>query len=195
MVTINCTFLHDATNGLIFMTYPDTIGMWYKIEYLCVRFNSDRHLDSCAAEMTTIMYRKKFNKKLCLFYILILFLWGVLPGAVSAPEIAGVVCGSEECYVNQEAASISPVTKHFPAEEYLSVQDFGTQETMSAARNRNVRQVFRSVRHIVLHLSSNDLQSGTHSAFRQILQRETAPYCLCGIIITNYIHHQDGQKS
>lgn len=147
------------------------------------------------SEMAAIMFPKKHGKRLCLFYILVLLLWGTLPCAVSVPEMAELVCGAEDCYVNHDVVSISPVTKHFPAEEYLSAREFGTLETMSAAKGRSIRPVSRSVRQIAVHLSPDSLRANTHSAFRQFLRRGTVSHCLCGIIITNYIHHQDGQKS
>lgn len=145
--------------------------------------------------MVTNMFSKGLNKRLCLFYILILLLWGALPCAVSASEISGIVCNSEECYVNHGSATISPITKNFPAGEYLSARELGPQETMSAARSRSIRPVSRSIKHFSMHLFSGSPLTSTHSIFRHFLQRKTVSHCLCSIIITNYIHHQDGQKS
>ncbi len=141
------------------------------------------------------MFPKKHRKALCLFYILVLLLWCVFPCAACASGMGEIVCDEDECYVNYKTASISPVTKHFPAEEYLAVRDFGTQETVSAARSRSIRPVPRSVRHIAIHLIPDGLRTDTQAAFRYFQGRENIPHCLCGIVITNYMHQQDGQKS
>lgn len=141
------------------------------------------------------MFQKKYGKRICLFYVLVLLLWGILPCVFSVSEMAVAVCGEEECYVNHKSASISPVTRNFPAEEYLAARDFSAQETMSAARGRSIRPVSRSVRQIAVLLFKDGRRADTHSAFRHFLRRETVSHCLCGIIITNYIHQQDGQKS
>lgn len=152
-------------------------------------------VDRLVIEMVAVMFQKKYGKRLCCLYILVLLLWGVLPCAFSASEMAVAVCDEEICYVNHKTAVISPITRHFPAEEYLAAREFSTQETMSAARGRSVRPVSRSVRHIAVQLFAGGLRTNIHSAFRHFLRHETAAHCLCGIIITNYIHHQDGQKS
>lgn len=151
----------------------------------------------CASviEMVAVMFQKEYGKRFCLFYILILFLWGVLSCAFSASEMAGIVCDNDGSYVNQRTTSISQNTRHFPAEEYLATRDFGAQETMSAARGRSIRPVSRSVRHVAIQLFADGLRTNTYAAFRHFWRQETASHCLCGIIITNYIHQQDGQKS
>lgn len=141
------------------------------------------------------MISEKHGKKICLLYILVLLLWGVLPCAFSASEMAGAVCDVEECYVNHKTAAISSVANHFPGEEYLAARDFSTQETMSAARGRSIRLVSRSVRHMAVQIFVDGLRANIPSAFRHFLRCETVSHCLCGIIITNYIHQQDGQKS
>lgn len=151
----------------------------------------------CASviEMVAVMFKKEYGKRFCLFYILILFLWGVLSCAFSASEMAGIVCDNDGSYVNQRTTSISQNTGHFPAEEYLATRDFGAQETMSAARGRSIRPASRSVRHVAIQLFADGLRTNTYAAFRHFWRQETASHCLCGIIITNYIHQQDGQKS
>lgn len=146
-------------------------------------------------EMVADMFQKEYSKRFCLFYILILLLGGILPCAFSASEMAGVFCDEEICYVNHKTTLVSPIRKHFPAEEYLATRDFSTQESMAAAKGRSIRPVSRSVRHIAIQLFVNGLRINTHSAFQYYWRQETASHCLCGIIITNYIHQQDGQKS
>ncbi len=141
------------------------------------------------------MFSKKHSKNLCLFYILVLLLWGIFPCAFSVSEMGEIVCRAEENYVNHQADAISSVTKHIPAEKYLAARDFGTQETMSTARGRSIRLASRSARHIAVDLFMDVQRPDTHSAFRYFLRHETVSHCLCGIIITNYIHRQDGKKS
>lgn len=138
--------------------------------------------------------KKAFEKIRCLFYILTLFLWSICSGASSVSEITETVCGAPDCYVNSSAA-ITSAGRHLPAQEYLSARDFGAPETLSAARNRSVRPLSRSVRQIVSHLFSDNPLTNLHTPSGLLMVREIPAHNLCGIKITNYIHLKDGQKS
>lgn len=146
-----------------------------------------------------MMAQNTYRKTLCFCYILILLLWGVCFGASSVSEIAGVVCGEQECYVNHNFAihgsAITSLTKHLPAQEYLSVRDLSTSETLVAAGNRGTRILSRSVRQIAIYLFSDNTSANLHTLCRLLLAREISVHSPCGIIITNYIHLKDGQKS
>ena len=84
---------------------------------------------------------------------------------------------------------------HLPSQEYLSVRDSGTSETLSAARNRGVRPLSRSVRQTAAYLFSGMPHANRHALSGLLSIHEIPSHNLCGIIITNYIHRQDGQKS
>lgn len=140
-----------------------------------------------------MMARKTYRKNLCLFYILLLLLWNVCSSASSVLETTGAVCGVQDCYVNHSSAILS-TAKHFPAQKYLSARDSGTSETLSAARNRSVRTLSRTVRQIASHLFSGISSVNHYTLSGLFLAREIPSHNSCGIIIANYIHRQDGQK-
>lgn len=146
-----------------------------------------------------MMAQNTYRKTLCFCYILILLLWGVCIGASSVSEIAGAVCGEQVCYVNHGFAihdsAITSLAKHLPAQEYLSVRDLGTTESLSAAGNRGIKLLSRSVRQIAAHLFPINSSAGIHTFSGLLLAREIPVHNPCGIIITNYIHLKDGQKS
>lgn len=106
-----------------------------------------------------------------------------------------MVCGEQECYVNHSSAVITSSARHLPAQEYLSMRDFGTTETLSAAENRSLRHLTRSVRQAASYLLSNESSAGMHVLSGLFLAREIPVHSPCGIMITNYIHLKDGQKS
>lgn len=139
------------------------------------------------------MVLKNSTKKLCLFYILILFLWGTVSATTSASEMADYICSAQERYVNH-SSSIVPLGKTFPSQEYLSLRNTGTQETVSVAKGRNIRPLPRSVRNITALLSFHNLFSNTSVFSGRFTGQEIPSHSFCGIIITNYIHAQDGQK-
>lgn len=141
-----------------------------------------------------MMAQKPYRKTLCFFYILILLLWGVCCGASSVSEIAGTVCDADSCYVNR-SATITSSARHLPAQEYLSVRDLGTTETLAAAGGRSTRLLSRSIRQTASHLFSGNTSAGLHTLYGLFLTREIPVHSPCGIIITNYIHLKDGQKS
>lgn len=140
------------------------------------------------------MLLKNYTQKISLCYILILLLWGVVSSAAYTTEIADVVCTSDDCYVNHSSATIGPVGRTFPSQKYLSARNFGAQETVSAARSRQIRPLPRTVRNIVAALFHGSLLMGTFFSSRQWKERCVPSHCFCSIIIANYIHHQDGQK-
>lgn len=146
-----------------------------------------------------MMAQNTYRRTLCFCYILILLLWGVCSGASSVSEIAGAVCGEHTCYVNHSFAihssAITSSAKHLPAQEYLSVRDFGTTESLSAAGSRSTRLLSRSVRQIAAHLFLIDSSVGIRTFSGLLWAREIPVHNPCGIIITNYIHLKDGQKS
>lgn len=41
------------------------------------------------------MLQKPYQQKICLFYILILLLWGTVSSSASASEMTGMFCGEE----------------------------------------------------------------------------------------------------
>lgn len=151
-------------------------------------------LPQISAIITAMMTKKTYKKTLCLIYILTLFLWGICSGTSSASEITELVCGSHNCYVNHSSA-ITSAARHLPSQEYLSARDSGTPETLSAARNRSVRPLSRSVRQIAAHLFPGNLLSNPHAPSGLFSVHEIPSHSPCGIIITNYIHLKDGQKS
>lgn len=140
-----------------------------------------------------MMAQKTYQKTLCLFYILALLLWSVCSGASSVAEIADAVCGAQHCYVNHTPAIISKA-RHLPAQKYLSARDSGTSETLSALRSRNIRPLSRSVKQIAAQLFSCSPSANHHALSGLLLTHEIPSHNPCGIIITNYIHRQDGQK-
>lgn len=140
-----------------------------------------------------MMARKTYRKKLCLFYILALLLWSLCSGASSVSEITDAVCGSQDCYVNHSSA-ITSTARHLPTQKYLSMRDSGISETFSSARKSGVRTLSRTVRQITAHLLPGSLFAGQHALSGLFLAHKIPSHRLCGIIITNYIHRQDGQK-
>lgn len=141
-----------------------------------------------------MMAQKTYRKTLCLIYILTLLLWGICSGVSSVSEITETVCGAQEHYVNHFSA-ITSAARHLPSQEYLSARDTGAPETLSAARNRSVKPLSRSVRQIASHLFSGSQLSDPHALRGLFSVHEIPSHSPCGIIITNYIHQKDGQKS
>ena len=148
---------------------------------------------STTARMVIEMLQKTCSKKICLFYILILFLWGAVSSTTSALEMADCLCDAQECYVNH-SSTIQPLGKTFPSQAFLSARNFGAQETVSAARGRNIKPLSRSVRNTTAVLFTGIVFSGIFVFSVHIVGREILSHCLCGMIITNYLHRQDGQK-
>lgn len=138
--------------------------------------------------------KKTYQKTLCLIYILTLLLWGICSGASSVSEISEVVCGEQECYVNHFAV-ITSAARHLPAQEYLSMRDSSTAETLSAAGTRSTKLLSRSVRQIAAPLFPGSLSSDIPALSGLLLVHEIPSHNPCGIIITDYIHRKDGQKS
>lgn len=141
-----------------------------------------------------MMAQKTYRKTLCFLYILTLLLWGICSGASSVSEIGETVCGEPGCYVNH-SATITSAARHFPAQEYLSMRHSDSSETLSAAENRGQRLLARSVRQIASYLLCGDSSTGMHALYGLLLAREIPAHSPCGIIITNYMHLKDGQKS
>lgn len=139
------------------------------------------------------MFFQKNNKKVCLFYILILLLWGTVSSTTSISELTDTVCDLQDCYVNHSSA-ITPLGNTFPSQEYLSARNLGAQETVSVVRGRSIRPLTRSVRNLAAILCSGTLLSGIAVFSRHFSGQEILSHCLCGIVITNYIHDQDGHK-
>lgn len=145
--------------------------------------------------MVFIMLSKDFNKKLCLFSMMILLLWGTVSGAVSASEMTDTVCSQQNSYVNHSVSSITPINKHFPTQDYLCARYSSTQETVSAARNRSVRSLARTARHMTVGLLYSGFFATSFAVLGQLSYQHIPAFCPCGIIITNYIHQKDGRKS
>lgn len=143
------------------------------------------------------MTEKTRKKTLCLFYILILLFWNVISGASSASEMTGVVCAESECYVNQlAAATLTSMDKRLPAREHMSARDSEGPESLSATGAQRIRPLSRSVRHAAIdHFLFCDSSASLYALFGQFRRQTISVHSLCGIIITDYIHHQDGQKS
>lgn len=141
------------------------------------------------------MLSKNYNKKLCLFSILVLLLWGTFSGASSASEITDSVCSQQNSYVNYAVSSITPAGRHIPAQEFLSNQYSGTQETVSAARSHSIRLLSRTVRHISAELFYGRFFVASFTVLGQLSYQKIPTFCPRSIIITNYIHKKDGRKS
>ena len=141
------------------------------------------------------MLSKDCNKKLCLFSIMILLLWGTVSGAASASEITDSVYSRQICYVNHSTSSITPINKHFPTQDYLYSRHSNTQETVSAARNRSVRSLSRTARHITVGLLYRVFFVSYFAVLGQLSYQQIPAVYPCSIIITNYIHQKDGRKS
>lgn len=139
------------------------------------------------------MAQKPYRKTRCLIYILSLLLWCICSGASSVSEITGDVCGAENSYVNHSSA-ITSTSRHLPTQKYLSARSSGTPVTLSAARNRSIRTLSRSVRQIASCLFSNISSVNKFTLSGLFLTHEIPSHNPCGIIITNYLHRQDGQK-
>ena len=151
-------------------------------------------LPQISAIITAMMAKKTYQKTLCLFYILTLFLWGICSGASSVSEITETVCDTQNCYVNHSSA-ITSASRHLPAQEYLSARDSGAPEALSTARNRSVRPLSRSVKQIASHLFSDNPLANLQARSGLFMVHEIPSHNPCGIKITNYIHLKDGQKS
>lgn len=143
-----------------------------------------------------VMADKPRKKTLCLFYILILFFINVISGASSASEITGSVCAGNEYYVNHMVSTtLTSMDKRLPARECMSTRDSEGPETLSATGSQRVRPLSRSVRHAAIDLFSCNSTAGLYALSGQLHRHTISVHSLCGIIITDYIHHQDGQKS
>lgn len=141
------------------------------------------------------MLQKPYQQKICLFYILILLLWGTVSSAASASEMTGMFCGEEECYVNRSPSAITSAGQTFPSQKYLSARDFGGQQTVSAAKGRSNRPLLRSVRNHFTVLCKDVLSFHALFCLESFWGHGIPSHCSCSIMITNYIHQQDGQKS
>ena len=138
--------------------------------------------------------QKTYRKTLCFIYILTLFLWGICSGVSSVSEITESVCGAQNCYVNHTSV-ITSAARHLPAQKYLSARDSSAPETLSAVRNRSVKPLSRSVRQITASLFSDNALAILPACSGLLMAREIPSHNPCSIIITNYIHLKDGQKS
>lgn len=142
------------------------------------------------------MTYKPCQKTLCLFYILVLFFLNVISGAASASEMTGFVCAENECYVNHAASiTLTSMDKRLPAREHVTTRESEAQETLSSNVSQRVRLLSRSVRYAAIDLFSCNFTAGLYALSGQFHRHTISVHSLCGIIITNYIHHQDGQKS
>lgn len=142
------------------------------------------------------MTQKFCKKTLCLFYILALLFWSVISGVSSTSEITGLVCGESDCYVNHSfSTTLASLDKRLPLHENVSVRDSEGPETLSATGSQRIRPLSRSVRHAAADLISSNSSAGLSAVCGQFHRQHISVHSLCGIIITNYIHHQDGQKS
>lgn len=142
------------------------------------------------------MTQKVHKKSLCLFYILILLFWSVISGTASASEITGLVCAGSDCYVNHPSSTtLASLDKRLPIRETLSARDSEGTETLSAAGSQRIRPLSRSVRHAAAELISGDSSANLSAICGQFHLLTRSVHSLCGITITKYIHHQDGQKS
>ncbi|MDE7177319.1 MAG: hypothetical protein K2O59_05830 [Lachnospiraceae bacterium] len=141
------------------------------------------------------MLSKDFNKKLCLFSIMILLLWGTVSGAASASEITDSVYNRQNSYVNRSVSTITPINKPFPTQDYLCARYSSTQEAVSAARNRGVRSPACTARHITVGFLYSGAFAASFSVLGQLSYQQIPAFFPCGIIITNYIHQKDGRKS
>lgn len=145
---------------------------------------------------TKTMTDKPCKKTLCLFYILVLFFLNVISGVASASEMTGFVCAESECYVNHVVSTtLTSMDKRLPAREHVTARDSEGPETLSATGSQRVRLLSRSVRHAAIDLFSCNSAAGLYALFGQFHRHTISVHSLCGIIITDYIHHQDGQKS
>lgn len=142
-----------------------------------------------------IMVSKDCNKKLCLFSILILLLWGTVSGVASVSEITDSVCSRQESYVNRLPSAYILSGKHIPTHEFLSARYSGTQETVSASRNRSERPLTRTARHIAAGLLYGGFFAASFAVFGQFSYEQIPAFSPYGIIITKYIHQKDGRKS
>ena len=145
--------------------------------------------------MVLIMLSKVYNKKICLFAIMILLLWGTVSGSASVSEFTDAVYSQQERYVNQSVPSITPINKHFPTQDYLCARYSSTQETVSAARNRSVKSLSSTARHITVGLLYSRFFVTSFAVLGQLSYQQIPAFCPCSIIITNYIHQKDGRKS
>lgn len=138
--------------------------------------------------------QKTHTAKIALFYILLLLLWSVISSTISVSETGEVFCESQECYVNHVSSTFAPMGKTFPSQSYLSARSFSTQETVSTTRGRNIRPQLRSVKNISASLLLPVLFSGILIFSSHLWGQKVLSHCLCGIVITNYLHDQDGSK-
>lgn len=139
------------------------------------------------------MLLRKYAKKLCLFHILLLFFWGTVSAVTPVTEMANFVCDASGNYVNHSSV-LTSLGSTLPSQEYLSARNTNAQETVSVARGRSIRPQPRSARNITTFLYTGVLFAGISIFSRRFINREILSHCLCGIVITQYIHAQDGQK-
>lgn len=140
--------------------------------------------------------QKSCKKWICLIYILALFFWSVISGAASASEITGSVCDADNCYVNLSASTtLTSLDKRLPIRENLSARNSEGPETLSAAGGQRIRPLSRSVRHAAADFLSCNSSAHLYTVPGQFHRLTGSVHSLCGIVIINYIHHQDGQKS
>lgn len=147
--------------------------------------------------MVINMLQKTCRKNLCLFYILILFFWSAVSATTAASEMTDFFgspdFASSECDANHSSVALTPMGRSFPSQEYLSARDFGVQESVSTARGRSARPLPRSVRNADV-LFPDSLFSGAFLSFAHFSEYKIPSYRFCNIMITNYIHDQDGHK-
>lgn len=143
--------------------------------------------------MVLRMLLRKFTQKLSLFYILILFFWGIISASSFTVEMSDIIHAAEESYVNHSSAII-PLDRTFPSQKYLSARNFNAQETVSVPKGRHIRPLPRTARNIIAALFYGSLLSGIFFYLRRPKEQEVPAHNFCAIIITNYMHHQDGQK-
>lgn len=142
------------------------------------------------------MKAKSGKSILSLFYILTLLFWSVISGVFSASEISGVVYGENECYVNHASSTtLVSLDKRLPAREQMSTRNSEGPETLSAAGGQRIKPLSRSVRHTAADLFVCASSANPYALSGQLHRHTISVHSLCGIIITDYIHHQDGQKA
>lgn len=144
--------------------------------------------------MVIKMLLRKHTQKLSLFYILILFFWGIISASSFTVEMSDIIRATEECYTTHSSAAIMPLNRTFPTQKYLSARNFNAQETVSVPKGRHIRPLPRSVRNSIAALFYGCLLTGIYCSSERPKRQEIPSHRFCTIIITNYIHHQDGLK-
>lgn len=144
--------------------------------------------------MVLRMLLRKLTQKLSLFYILILFFWGIISASSFAVEMSDMIRATEECYASHSSAAIMPLSRTFPTQKYLSARNFNAQETVSVPKGRRIRPLPRTVRNVIAALFYGSLLTGIFCSFQRSKRQQIPSHRFCAIIITNYIHNQDGLK-